>query len=323
MANNKKAIVREALKRFPDLSTLTLAKYIIHEYGDLFDNDLSKARDLVRYHRGLKNGSNGKTPDPVQSNPQMPKTWRKKRSNYQLSPGLWFIINDVHVPFHEPVPIESAIKSAQTEKPDGILINGDFQDCAGVSFWPQTRKRDFDKEIEATIDMIDFIQREVPVKEIVYKPGNHEYRLPRQYYARVPDLIGMPMIVAATEVLGLESRSIEYLDYHELVMAGKLPILHGHEVSGVSRAVNPARGLFLKAKSWAMCGHWHSTSEHTDNNIMGKLLTTWSIGCLCDLNPDYAPYGTNWNWGFAFVNVEKDGNFEVINRRILPNGNVV
>jgi len=41
------------------------------------------------------------------------------------------------------------------------------------------------------------------------------------------------------------------------------------------------------------------------------------------MHPDYAPYGTNWNWGFAIVNVEKNGNFEVVNRRILPNGKVV
>ena len=45
-----------------------------------------------------------------------------------------------------------------------------------------------------------------------------------------------------------------------VVMAGKLPILHGHEINHIDRAVNPARGLFLKAKSWAACSHCHSTS---------------------------------------------------------------
>lgn len=32
---------------------------------------------------------------------------------------------------------------------------------------------------------------------------------------------------------------------------------------------------------------------------------------------------SNWNWGFALVNVEKNGDFEVENRRILPSGKVV
>ena len=71
-----------------------------------------------------------------------------------------------------------------------------------------------------------------------------------------------------------------------------------------------------------MCGHCHTTSEHTDKNIQGAILTTWSVGCVCDLSPDYAPYG-NWNWGFALVDVEKNGNFTVENHRILPSGAVV
>ena len=57
-------------------------------------------------------------------------------------------------------------------------------------------------------------------------------------------------------------------------------------------------------------------------NVFDELLTTWSFGCLCDLHPDWNPFG-NWNWGFAFVNIEEDGNFEVVNRRILSSGKVV
>jgi len=33
--------------------------------------------------------------------------------------------------------------------------------------------------------------------------------------------------------------------------------------------------------------------------------------------------GNNWDWRFTFVNIEKDGDFEVINRRILPSGKIV
>jgi hypothetical protein len=123
-------------------------------------------------------------------------------------------------------------------------------------------------------------------------------------------------------ILGLEYRDIEFLDYLQLVMAGKLPILHGHEVPNISRTVNPARGLFQHTKTWAMCSHCHTTSQHPAKDIYGTLLTTWSTGCLCDLSPDYNPFGNNWNWGFALVNVEKNGDFEVENKRILPSGKV-
>jgi hypothetical protein len=107
-----------------------------------------------------------------------------------------------------------------------------------------------------------------------------------------------------------------------MVMAGKLPIFHGDEFRALSIAVNPARGLYLRAKTWALCGHYHNTSEHTPKDCHGTYLTCWSVGCLCDLSPDWNPYG-NWNHGFALIDIEKNGQFTVTNKRILSNGKVV
>jgi hypothetical protein len=223
---------------------------------------------------------------------------------------------------HEPRPVEAAISYGQKHKVDGVLINGDAQDCISESFWLSERKRDSDREIELFIDFLDFLRHEFPKQKMVYKPGNHEYRLPRYYQKHMPDLIGLPLL-AMEATLGFELRDIEYLDYRQIVNAGKLPILHGHEIQGISKAVNPARGLFNKIKSWGLCSHCHQTSEHNAKNIQGQYLTTWSTGCLCDLQPDYNPYGNDWNWGFALINVEKNGDFEVENKRILPSGKVV
>lgn len=83
-----------------------------------------------------------------------------------------------------------------------------------------------------------------------------------------------------------------------------------------------ARGLFLKTKTFAACAHGHSTSEHSVRDINDVMLTTWSFGCLSDLHPDWNPF-SDWNWGFAIINVEANGFFEVENRRILSNGKVV
>jgi len=320
----KADIVKDAIRRFEHLPTRTIARYILHNYGPIFDGNYETIRDAIRYYTG-KHGDRlrGKCKDRISHSPQpLPPTWRLTRTSYKLPVGLWLILSDLHIPFHEPKPIESAVKFGQAEKVTGILFNGDLQDCASISYWPSGRKRDFDKEVEIFIDFLDFIDHEFPKTLKVYKPGNHEYRLPRYYQARAPELIGLPL-QAVNDVLGLEYRGIEFLDYHQIVMAGKLPIIHGHEIPSISRAVNPARGLFLRTKSWAACSHCHTTSEHTAKNIQGILLTTWSFGCLCDLNPDYSSIGNDWNWGFSLVNVEKNGDFEVNNRRILPNGKVV
>lgn len=320
----KSQAIRDTLERFPNLGSRTIARIVLHNHGDLYDNDIEKIRALIRYHRGAQGVSQRqrKGLDKNITPHAMPTTWREVRAPYVLPPGLWAVLNDLHVPFHDIKAVESAISYTKSQKVDGILFNGDLQDCASISFWMTGRKRDFDKELEVFIDFLDFIRQEFPKQKTVYKPGNHEYRLPRYYQTKAPDLIGIPLAVF-DEVLGLEQRGIEYLDYYQLVMAGKLPILHGHEVRRMATAVNPARGLFMRFKSWGMCGHCHKTSEHTERDIRGTILTTWSVGCLCDLSPDYDMYANSWNHGFALVNVEKNGDFEVENRRILPNGKIV
>jgi len=77
-----------------------------------------------------------------------------------------------------------------------------------------------------------------------------------------------------------------------------------------------ARGLFLRGKVSAMQGHNHSVSEHTESNMNGDIVTTWSLGCLCELNPAYLPIN-KWSHGFAMVDLSDNGkDFHVRNYRI-------
>lgn len=321
----RREIIVDALRRFESLPNRTIARYILQQHGSLFDGNLELIRDRIRYitnKQGAKHRArSGERVLRDGKKLVLPKTWRTQRTPHKISPGRWLGLFDVHVPFHEPIPINAAIAYGKEHNVDGILFGGDLQDCEAVSFWKSSRRPKFDEEIEMLLDFLDFIDQEFPGIPKVWKPGNHEYRLPRYYQSKAPELIGLPLAAFDT-VLSLESRGITMLDdYFQIIMAGKLPILHGHEVR-ISRAVNPARGLFLRTKSWALCGHCHTTSEHSTRDIGGTLITTWSVGCLCDLSPDYNPYG-DWNWGFCMIDVQKNGNFVVTNKRILPSGEVV
>jgi predicted phosphodiesterase len=323
----KGKIVRDTVRRFHHLPDRTIARHLINNYPDLFLNeegkaDIEKARTSVRYYTGKigdLSRKNCKDKDLHKGAPsKLPTTWIQAKEPYNLPPGSWLVLCDIHVPFHEVKPLETAIAWGLASGVDGVFLNGDIQDCHSVSFWP-TAKRDFDKELESTLDFLDFLRHEFRGKQIVYKPGNHEYRLPRRFADKMPELATSPLSAMET-YMGFEERKIEFLGFHQKVMAGELPIIHGHEVPAIHKAVNAARGLFLRAKSWAMCGHCHSTSEHTSVDISGKMLTTWSVGCLCDLSPEYMPMGNDWNWGAAIVHCDKSGGFEVENKRILPSG---
>jgi hypothetical protein len=47
-------------------------------------------------------------------------------------------------------------------------------------------------------------------------------------------------------------------------------------------------------------------------------MACFSIGCLCQLTPKYRPFAyTKWNHGFAIVEIDGDGSFEVNNYRII------
>jgi hypothetical protein len=71
----------------------------------------------------------------------------------------------------------------------------------------------------------------------------------------------------------------------------------------------------MRAKSSAICGHSHQTSEHTEKDINGKLTTCWSVGCLSELTPEYAPFA-KYNHGFAVVTKRGSEGFNVQNFRI-------
>jgi predicted phosphodiesterase len=321
---NKKQVILEAIYRLNNFPTRSIARYLLDTYGNLFDNDFESIRSSVRYYRGESGDRQRKLCATLikPAKETIPPTWNRKVKPYNLPVGKWLILSDLHVPFHEIKPIESAIAYGQKEKVTGVLLNGDFQDCQAVTYWPSVVRKNFMGEVMLVIQMLDFIRQEFPKAKIIYKPGNHEYRLPRYYASNAPEMIGNPLLAMET-MIDFEGRGIDFLDYFQRINAGKLPIYHGHEFKTLSTAVNPARGLFLKAKKWAAVSHYHRTSEHTDTDVDDVYLTTWSFGCLSNLHPEWMPVGSNWNHGCAIVEVEKNGDFEVKNRRILANGKVV
>ncbi len=116
----------------------------------------------------------------------------------------------------------------------------------------------------------------------------------------------------------LPNIDIDFVDDKRIIKANDLNIVHGHEfASSIMSPVNIARGLYLRAKSNAVCGHHHRSSEHTEMNIEGKIVTTWSVGCLSELHPQYMPINS-WNHGFLIVELHQNKKeFTVHNKRIF------
>jgi hypothetical protein len=182
-------------------------------------------------------------------------------------------------------------------------------------FIKDRRLRDLAGELEMTREFLKMLQGMFKCP-IYFKIGNHEARWEHYLMLKAPELLGVDDF-KLEQLLRFREFGVTLVKDKQIAMAGKLPILHGHEwYGGFAPPVNPARGLFLKAKESALVGHHHKTSEHTEKTLNGNVITTWSTGCLCGLEPEYAPYN-GYNHGFAHVMVNKDQTYNVKNIRII------
>ena len=151
---------------------------------------------------------------------------------------------------------------------------------------------------------------------MIYKIGNHEERYIRYMKVKAPELLGIPDF-DFENVFKLDNYGIELIADKRPIKLNKLFILHGHEyVYSISNPVNPARGLYLRTKENTICGHFHQSSSHSENNIEDEFTTTWSVGHLSEAHPQYMPLN-KWNEGFAIIETTGNKLFQVHNYKII------
>lgn len=238
------------------------------------------------------------------------------------TPGWWLVLSDIHVPYHEPGLLERVVGFVRKRPIAGILLNGDLLDSHELSrFSKDPRAPRYVDELQRARELLAWLRGQFRRARIIFKEGNHEERLGIYVAAHAPALAGLD-VVTLPELLEIDRYDIEWVGERRVVRLGRLHVIHGHEYrAGVIAPVNPARGIYLRARSVVLCGHWHRTSEHHERDIRGRPEAAWSTGCLCGLSPLYAPLN-NWNHGFAVVHLDRSGAFEVENRRVLD-GRVV
>lgn len=310
-----------------DCPSRTIAKRLKSEFGVAVN--LEQCRSIVRVIRG----NSGKV---HRKKATQPRTNRKAGMVAPLPPSLaepWVpveldgkrvaILSDVHIPYHSSVAVTAAIKYAKTRKPDTILLNGDIGDFYSQSRYEKNpAKRDLVRELEMLEAFLVHVRQQFPKARIIYKEGNHDFRWKSWLWAHAAEISDHPRM-RLDVWLNLKDHGIEWVADERPIMAGKLPIFHGHELgkSGIANPVNPARGAFMRTHHTILVGHSHVSSHHVEPNVWHEEVSCWSTGCLCDLTPQYARVN-KWCHGFAFVDVSPDGSFDVDNLRINLEGTV-
>jgi len=327
MAFSLKGLTETLAKQNPHMPNRTLAKKLQAELKGA--KTLEQCRDSVRLVRGNHGNKNRRLATVKKPNGQagmklvMPKSIQEDWEPLRVTnPGLWGIIGDLHAPYHSEVGLEAALDHLEEREITGLLLNGDIPDFYTISrHQKDPRKRDLLNELDIVRDMLEYIRGRFPTQRIIYRMGNHEERWQHWIWSQTPELAGAPEMELA-HWLHLEEYKMEFLGDKRPILLGELPVFHGHELpSGISSPVNPARGAYTKTGTTVAVNHHHRTSGHSEPNMWHNETFTWSIGCLCGLNPMFARVN-KWNWGFAIVGIKKDGSFDFENLRINKHGDI-
>ena len=337
-------IVREFARNNPDLPDLTLARLIHANNKELFAN-AEAVRTLVRYHRGSKEnwtrkGKGNFHKDPVKSTRTKGSNvaWEYRAPRSHVEPREDFIINgsqrilrfaDIHYPFHSERALDAAINFGIKMDPTILLLDGDIIDQHDQSkFEKDPSKRYEQAELEMICGELDAFRKAFPKARIIWKEGNHEDRFRRYLMRSAPSiakyqnkegkaLFDIPSLLTMyggpSTMMG-----VEWIHEKRTLRAGDIAFWHGHERKFGGKYI--AARLLDIAKENIMCSHFHRRDEARARGLNGKVIRSWCTGALCDLSPDYLPYN-DWNHGFAFIEVDKDGEFEARNLAI-DNGKV-
>lgn len=299
-----------------EMPTLKLARIMYRENNLLF-KDVDAARSCLRQIEG-KQRSGYKITHPAPERPKNPYALPDSDAESFVPYLMPFydrvlIMNDIHLPYQDNDALTAAMDYGVRNEPNAVFLNGDVLDIHQLSFFERDpQKKNFAKELDVFKQFMEVLQETFKVP-IYFKFGNHEERYDRFLQQKAKELVGVDEFKLENIIAARADCTI--IRDKRIVVINGLPYVHGHEFGrGVFSPVNAARGLFLQAKHSAVKADCHTTSEHTEPDIFGKIMTTYSIGALCGLTPRWLPLN-KWNHGVAVQFNEKDG-YSLNNRRI-------
>ena len=325
---SKRSIAEEYVMKFPKTAKLALARKIYKEQSPLFHN-VEDARSVIRAIKGASGDQQRKYRsskkelfDKASSTTAYMDLLPKPSQHFKnwapvpLKGERFLLVPDVHIPYYNKEALSIALKYGVDHGADTVVLAGDFMDFYACSFWStDPRQRDFKGEIEMGRRVLDVIRDTFKDANIYYLEGNHEFRLVRYMLTKAPEIFDEEMHGLAS-IMKLDEYDIQLINEKRPMTIGNMSIIHGHEFwSRVYSPVNPAKGFHNKSMANVIGAHYHQTSEHITTNIKQKLIGAWSLGCLCDLHPDYSPIN-QWNHGFGFVEKQSSQNIKVKNIKI-------
>lgn len=326
---------KELKLKNPEMDTTALMKALGYVGSrESFRNNITKPinAEIGFRHRKTRNNKNISTDAILQGRPEMEQFSQYDENGDPYEPFTdgfyidptpipletgrnYLVMNDHHIGIHST---SLCVKPLQYAKErgniDAIVINGDLLDFGSVSSHAASpyEKMNLKDEIAQAKTYLRLVRGMFPKAEIIFAEGNHEYRLSRFIACNAKQFDG---IIYLERLLQLQHFGISFVPYHKHVQIGHLHVMHGHHIKG--SGTNVAATILNKAGVNIMFGDRHRSQEATRKRFDGSIIGAWAVGCLCPLSVSYSLYNPDWINGFAIVESNGDGTFQVENKKII------
>jgi UDP-2,3-diacylglucosamine pyrophosphatase LpxH len=200
---------------------------------------------------------------------------RTKSSTYHLA----VIANDFQIPFHDEKGLLLFKLFLRREKPDWLILNGDFQDFWEISKYDHIPRsgKEFRLEVEIGKHILSSFRRSLPHARITWIEGNHEFRLRKYLIQNAKELYGLPGL-SVPDIFDLRRLKIHYIPCHELatkftdnfIRVGDLYVGHFDKVS--KHAAYAAKLLVEEKGVSLIQGHTQRFGVHARTTVDGRVL---------------------------------------------------
>lgn len=220
-------------------------------------------------------------------------------------------LSDWQIPYQ--IDFEPIYKFMADFKPDIITLAGDMLDLEGLQgYWEKPVEAinwtEIFEEIRIANEMLDRIDKISPKAEKHWWMGNHEERLHKFRKANPAYCRKNSKLPYLIEDLKLKERKYKIHWQNDLVPFGKLHIFHGLDYND-----SHAKKTLMANEVNVAYGHVHDAQRYTKvSRIDSQPKSAWSLGCLCNRNPEWKNGEPNrWVNGFAVFFVQPNGNFNL------------
>jgi len=227
------------------------------------------------------------------------------------------VANDFQIPFHDEKALALLKQFLRSEKPDWLVLNGDFQDFWEISSFdltPRTGKT-FLQEIAIGKTILKDFRRILPRARITWIAGNHEFRLRKYLIKNAQELYGLPGL-SVPELFDLKQLKIQYVPCHALasrftdnfVRVGDLYVDH---FDTVAKEGGYAAKRLVEDKGVSLLqGHTQRFGAHARTTVDGRIILGIENFSMCARRASYASY-PNWQQGFSVIYLKpKTGRFQ-------------